>query len=102
MFYVWTIGSDDRMSEVIIIIINQIFSGILEYVEIREKLADNLKSANMEGKEPRLVISKIVNENFKSYAGRIELGIFHKVRLTQISRYLFYNDSKEFHRHCWA
>ena len=34
----------------------------------------------MEGKEPRLVISRVVNENFKSYAGKIELGIFHKVR----------------------
>ena len=29
---------------------------------------------------PRLMISKIVNENFKSYAGVRALGPFHKVR----------------------
>ena len=29
--------------------------------------------------ESRLIITKIVNENFKSYAGRQELGPFHKV-----------------------
>lgn len=29
--------------------------------------------------EPRLMISKIVCENFKSYAGVKELGPFHKV-----------------------
>ncbi len=29
--------------------------------------------------EDRLMISKIVCENFKSYAGRKELGPFHKV-----------------------
>ena len=29
---------------------------------------------------PRLMITKIVNENFKSYAGLKELGPFHKVR----------------------
>lgn len=28
---------------------------------------------------PRLVITKIVNENFKSYAGVQTLGVFHKV-----------------------
>ena len=32
-----------------------------------------------EGTEPRLMISKIVCENFKSYAGTKELGPFHKV-----------------------
>lgn len=31
------------------------------------------------GAEPRLMISKIVCENFKSYAGVKELGPFHKV-----------------------
>lgn len=30
----------------------------------------------------RLMITKIVNENFKSYAGVQELGPFHKVRTT--------------------
>ena len=31
---------------------------------------------------PRLMISKIVCENFKSYAGVKELGPFHKVGIT--------------------
>lgn len=34
--------------------------------------------------EPRLMISKIVCENFKSYAGVKELGPFHKVSLLYI------------------
>ena len=29
--------------------------------------------------EPRLMIKQIVNENFKSYAGRAVIGPFHKV-----------------------
>lgn len=29
--------------------------------------------------DPRLIITHIVNENFKSYAGRQVLGPFHKV-----------------------
>ena len=28
----------------------------------------------------RMIIQKIVQENFKSYAGRVEIGPFHKVR----------------------
>ena len=32
-------------------------------------------------RESRLIIKKIVNENFKSYAGIQELGPFHKVNL---------------------
>ena len=35
--------------------------------------------ANPQAHEPRLMISKIVCENFKSYAGVKELGPFHKV-----------------------
>jgi len=31
--------------------------------------------------EPRLMISKIVCDNFKSYAGVKELGPFHKVHI---------------------
>ena len=31
---------------------------------------------------PRLIISQIVNENFKSYAGKTILGPFHKVSMT--------------------
>ena len=33
-----------------------------------------------ETRETRLMITKITNENFKSYAGVKELGTFHKVR----------------------
>lgn len=33
------------------------------------------------GNKERLMIHKIVNENFKSYAGKQELGPFHKVYL---------------------
>ena len=32
--------------------------------------------------ETRLMISRVVNENFKSYAGKQELGPFHKVSFT--------------------
>lgn len=35
--------------------------------------------ASYEVNGPRLMISKIVNENFKSYAGVQTLGPFHKV-----------------------
>lgn len=37
--------------------------------------------------EERLMISKIVCENFKSYAGVKELGPFHKVRVSFYSLY---------------
>lgn len=33
---------------------------------------------SMESTGPRLIISKIVNRNFKSYAGEVELGPFHQ------------------------
>lgn len=33
-----------------------------------------------ESKGPRLIITHIVNENFKSYAGKVTLGPFHQVR----------------------
>ena len=36
--------------------------------------------ANQEKVNERLMIHKMVNENFKSYAGIQELGPFHKVR----------------------
>lgn len=35
---------------------------------------------------PRLIITRIVNENFKSYAGVQELGPFHKVGLQKFWR----------------
>ena len=38
-------------------------------------------AAEFDENGPRLVIYKIVNENFKSYAGVQALGPFHKVRL---------------------
>ena len=38
------------------------------------------QSKGQEVTENRLMISKIVCENFKSYAGVKELGPFHKVR----------------------
>lgn len=34
-----------------------------------------------DGSTARLMITKIVNENFKSYAGIQELGPFHKVNM---------------------
>lgn len=33
-----------------------------------------------ESSGPRLIISEIVNENFKSYAGEVRLGPFYHVR----------------------
>ena len=33
----------------------------------------------------RLIITKIVNENFKSYAGVVELGPFHKASLLNLT-----------------
>ena len=37
--------------------------------------------------EPRLMIKQIVNENFKSYAGRKIIGPFHKVFLKENDLY---------------
>ena len=34
---------------------------------------------DVDEKRPRLAIKKMVLENFKSYAGRVEVGPFHKV-----------------------
>ena len=39
------------------------------------------ESAGEGNAEPRLMIKKIVCENFKSYAGIKELGPFHKVHV---------------------
>lgn len=38
-------------------------------------------ACNSESNAPRLIITRIVNENFKSYAGQQILGPFHKVGL---------------------
>lgn len=40
-------------------------------------------------KESRLMITKIVNENFKSYAGIQELGPFHKVTFQTTTTWFF-------------
>jgi len=37
---------------------------------------------------PRLMITKIINENFKSYAGTITIGPFHKVNFNIMHLYL--------------
>lgn len=37
---------------------------------------------------PRLMITKIVNENFKSYAGTTTIGPFHKVNFNATYAYL--------------
>ena len=51
--------------------------------ELHTTPSDNLVGvgANAEdnGAKPRLAIKKMVLENFKSYAGRVEIGPFHKV-----------------------
>lgn len=38
-------------------------------------------ACNSESNAPRLIITRIVNENFKSYAGQQILGPFHKVTI---------------------
>lgn len=43
----------------------------------------------MEEKGPRLIITNIVNNFFKSYAANVELGPFHHVSLWFISNVLF-------------
>lgn len=50
----------------------------------REEMMD-VEHSNIttENATARLMITKIVNENFKSYAGTQELGPFHKVRLNR-------------------
>ena len=42
--------------------------------------AMNTEPPTTDGSTARLMITKIVNENFKSYAGIQELGPFHKVK----------------------
>lgn len=48
-----------------------------ESVEESPNLPEGIGEENL---EPRLMITKIVCENFKSYAGVKELGPFHKVQ----------------------
>lgn len=66
----------------------------MEDMEVEPMEAQNNQEKSMEeepragktNRESRLMISKIVNENFKSYAGKQELGPFHKVKSTIVQR----------------
>ena len=40
------------------------------------------EASSFDSNGPRLIISHIVNENFKSYAGTQTLGPFHKVNIS--------------------
>ena len=58
-----------------------------EAMEAQNSLEKGMEEEPRPGKtsrESRLMITKIVNENFKSYAGIQELGPFHKVSSTAI------------------
>lgn len=44
--------------------------------------------ANMRRGLPRIIITHIVNENFKSYFGKVIVGPFHKVCIIVIIRFL--------------
>lgn len=69
-------------------------TGKMEDMEVEPMEAQNSQEKSMEeepragktNRESRLMISKIVNENFKSYAGKQELGPFHKVKSTVVQR----------------
>jgi len=56
-------------------------SAAMETQNSHENGLDCDQNTHKTRKESRLMISKIVNENFKSYAGIQELGPFHKVTL---------------------
>jgi len=43
---------------------------------------------SFDGSGPRLMITRIVNENFKSYAGTETLGPFHKASLCHFNQFL--------------
>jgi len=47
----------------------------------------------------RLIIQKMVLNNFKSYAGRREIGPFHKVCHPSIANF---NHQLEFYVYCWS
>jgi hypothetical protein len=53
--------------------------------------ATNTDSQLEDEKLRRFVIRRMVLENFKSYAGRVEIGPFHKVTTTlRMGNYLFH------------
>lgn len=47
-----------------------------------------IENTNTKKKEPRLVMKKMVLNNFKSYAGRQVIGPFHKVIKTELNELL--------------
>lgn len=47
-----------------------------------------IENTNPKKKEPRLVMKKMVLNNFKSYAGRQVIGPFHKVIKTKLNELL--------------
>ncbi len=53
-------------------------NGATNDCEMAQPEADEAQT-NEKAKTERLMIHKMVNENFKSYAGTQELGPFHKV-----------------------
>jgi structural maintenance of chromosome 4 len=53
-------------------------NGAANDCEMAQSEADEAQT-NEQAKTERLMIHKMVNENFKSYAGTQELGPFHKV-----------------------
>lgn len=44
-----------------------------------EAIEPEINTATVQGNSPRLIMTRMILENFKSYAGRIEIGPFHKV-----------------------
>ena len=50
-----------------------------------EQLRIEAPAPETPGHTPRLIISKIIQNNFKSYAGTVEIGPFHKVLILYCS-----------------
>ena len=49
----------------------------------------SLPCAQPNNNQPRLIITKIVMNNFKSYAGVVEIGPFHKVKKKKDRSYIY-------------
>ena len=63
-------------------------SGTTNDCEMAQSDADESQTKG-QGRTERLMIHKMVNENFKSYAGTQELGPFHKVCCNICKQYRF-------------
>jgi structural maintenance of chromosome 4 len=48
---------------------------------VEEVIPDSQKPSEPKGPSKRLMITHMVLENFKSYAGQIEIGPYHHVRI---------------------